>query len=744
MFDYETLINLFYLVCGLAFFLIGGLTPILNRRTNRLLPWTWLGAFACSRGIYELLSLPALQQVMGGNFEMVRLAVLFLSVIFLLEFARAGSITSEGPIPRWWIYILLAGLVILLANVVGLKGLFETVYFSLILVGGLWAAWVLFQAAPNLPKGKEYLIGAAIFMVLYPFASCIVDNPSAAAPVSSLISGAFLATVGVPIQLARAVVAIGLAFSLFRLYQTVPDRAMDRNAQKLYQRLTAGTVMGLAFIAAVGIVGSVEVNYLASRVARDTLAKNQRAVQRIKEIIDNEMEKADRLVQLLAGSIRVYDALTGNDMAQLARAGEILDRYSQIEEGFSVCYIMDLQGTTIASSNRNQPDSFVGKNYGFRPYFKQAVLGMQGRYFALGVTSKELGYYTSCPVRNIRGAVVGVAVIKRAIRTVGELKNAFVPGSATFLVDPHGIVVLSNQVKDVLRSLWPMNEETTKELITSAQFGPGPFPAILNQTPVDGKEYQLGGQRMMTQTQPTLMEGWTLFQFGSVQPIALYRLMGVGVILAFGLALIGFYVTWDLEAYKTARIAVAEKPIEGLIGQGELKYQMLGTNIGLLGEMGDLLQGCKSSQDAIPVISRYMQRLFPDFSGGIYLSSGSGNNFAVAGVWGDAPPEEQAFVRDDCWALRRGRQYLVDDPGTALLCHHLPEDLPDSYQCWPIAAQGETLGVFHLRQDQHNPGNLSGAISAEQKQVTQQLLTTVVDQIALVLINLKLRETART
>lgn len=75
---------------------------------------------------------------------------------------------------------------------------------------------------------------------------------------------------------------------------------------------------------------------------------------------------------------------------------------------------MDLNGSTVASSNRNDPDSFVGENFSFRPYWKQAIGGTPATYMALGVTSGKRGVFYSHPVRegaanslNI-GATVGV------------------------------------------------------------------------------------------------------------------------------------------------------------------------------------------------------------------------------------------------------------------------------------------------------------------------------------------------
>ena len=91
---------------------------------------------------------------------------------------------------------------------------------------------------------------------------------------------------------------------------------------------------------------------------------------RIQEVINGEMEKADRLVQLLAGSSRVLNALNNNDdRARSTRPTCMLDRFSQTEEGYGVCYLMNVSGTTVATSNRNQPDSFLGKNYRLPPLF---------------------------------------------------------------------------------------------------------------------------------------------------------------------------------------------------------------------------------------------------------------------------------------------------------------------------------------------------------------------------------------
>ncbi len=54
---------------------------------------------------------------------------------------------------------------------------------------------------------------------------------------------------------------------------------------------------------------------------------------------------------------------------------------------------------------------FVGQNYGFRPYFEEALSGRTGRYITKGVTSKKAGYYLARPV-TVDGEIRGVVVAK--------------------------------------------------------------------------------------------------------------------------------------------------------------------------------------------------------------------------------------------------------------------------------------------------------------------------------------------
>jgi diguanylate cyclase (GGDEF)-like protein len=159
----------------------------------------------------------------------------------------------------------------------------------------------------------------------------------------------------------------------------------------------------------------------------------------------------------------------------------------------------------------------------------------------------------------------------------------------------------------------------------------------------------------------------------------------------------------------------------------------------LLRQMSELLQACATPDEAHGVMGQLCGRLFPDASGGILVTSPSRNGLSAATLWG--PPlaaGRERFQIEDCWALRRGRVYRVDDASASPACPHLGEPTPPAFVCVPLAAQGETLGLFTLAA-------LPGAAAAEGLgEARVRLAVTVAEQFALALANLLLRETLRS
>ncbi len=157
----------------------------------------------------------------------------------------------------------------------------------------------------------------------------------------------------------------------------------------------------------------------------------------------------------------------------------------------------------------------------------------------------------------------------------------------------------------------------------------------------------------------------------------------------------------------------------------------------LLAESGDLLQACTTTEEANRAIGHTLPLLFPDTSGVLFIYSPSRDYLESVLAWGELPAElkQRMFEPDECWALRRGRPHRTEGLCTALPCQVMPK--PDFLLCVPLAAQGETLGVLHLRVDKSLGSTHESAL------LNEQLAVTCAEQIALALANLRLREALR-
>jgi len=161
-------------------------------------------------------------------------------------------------------------------------------------------------------------------------------------------------------------------------------------------------------------------------------------------------------------------------------------------------------------------------------------------------------------------------------------------------------------------------------------------------------------------------------------------------------------------------------------------------DITLLNEMGDLLQACNTLEECYAGVGQYVPLMFPDGSGALFVYNEKKNILEAAIHWGDTPPGATAFFPDDCWALRKGHEHLVQNPASGLLCGHLAGVEAINYLCVPMVAHAENLGLLLLlKRSQEN--------SAEDpmRESKKRLASTAAKQIALSMANLKMRNFLR-
>jgi PAS domain S-box-containing protein len=263
--------------------------------------------------------------------------------------------------------------------------------------------------------------------------------------------------------------------------------------------------------------------YLGDKARQEILEYNDSRISLHSSHLIAEFEKINRAVKLLSGSPWIASALISSKDQDIANANSALDRYNSNMES-SVSYLMDGNGMTIASSNRNDSDSFVGKSYQFRPYFTQAIKGAPGRYFALGATSLKRGFYASYPVVDSNGVIIGVAVIKQDVDTE---EAHFVKNPYCFVVDPNGIIFLSGKKEMNFKSMWPVSRETQLALLKSKQFGGKEFKAVLPREVTDGTEVTFDGRNYIASRKVFNPEGWSIVLMTTTERVLMHKSAGV-------------------------------------------------------------------------------------------------------------------------------------------------------------------------------------------------------------------------
>ena len=182
----------------------------------------------------------------------------------------------------------------------------------------------------------------------------------------------------------------------------------------------------------------------------------------------------------------------------------------------STLELLDSTGLAVAASNWNTSNSYVGHNYGFRPYFKQTRSQGAGSFYAVGVTSGIPGYFLSSAVLGPEGQFLGAMVVKLEFP---QLEREWSQGKDTLLVsDARGIVFIANQPNWRYRMLLPLNDSDRSEISTTRQYHNQPLTLIKTRTlqsfgensylsRVDGPD---GPADYLWGTLPLNAEGWTL------------------------------------------------------------------------------------------------------------------------------------------------------------------------------------------------------------------------------------------
>jgi two-component system, NtrC family, C4-dicarboxylate transport sensor histidine kinase DctB len=285
-------------------------------------------------------------------------------------------------------------------------------------------------------------------------------------------------------------------------------------ADPIVRRWAAYFVVSVIILAAVvGFAGAV-----AERRAEADLARQaQTSATLHAAVLRSELAKHRSLPFVLAQDPDVAETLRSAD----PRGIDALNRKLETLSGgtrAAVIYVLNAKGKTIAASNWREPTSFVGSDYSFRPYFKEASAQGVAELFALGTVSRRPGLS-----RRVEGreGMLGVVVVKVEFEA---LEAEWSSAEPAFVADPRGVILVTSVPAWRFSTLTRLPRAEQEQLRTEHRFGDAPFSVLkASPAPLAGRPPVLttaamtdADTRFMAASADLGAAGWTVFTFTPV------------------------------------------------------------------------------------------------------------------------------------------------------------------------------------------------------------------------------------
>jgi two-component system sensor histidine kinase AauS len=233
-----------------------------------------------------------------------------------------------------------------------------------------------------------------------------------------------------------------------------------------------------------GFVGFIVSENNGIRTLSDS---GERALELHARTVESEISKYTYLPSLLELEDSVSQLLTDPDGNQRQAVNEYLEGLNRRSRSRAI-FVLDTNGRVQATSNWRDADSFLGEDLAFRAYFQAAVRGEPGRFYGIGTTTGEAGYYLAHGLEE-HGKIIGVAVIKVRLDTLEERWQR--ARLEAFVSDENGIIILSSDPARRLKSVRPLTPQIKERLARSLQYYWWPLnelQPLARETLADGVE----------------------------------------------------------------------------------------------------------------------------------------------------------------------------------------------------------------------------------------------------------------
>lgn len=208
---------------------------------------------------------------------------------------------------------------------------------------------------------------------------------------------------------------------------------------------------------------------------RQAVEQELRAQQQLlvyRAALESEIARFENIPRALRSHPVLTRALASPDDAKAVQQANRLLAQLAADTGVEALYMMDGRGTTLAASNWDQPHSFIGQNYRFRPYFTDALEGSFGEFYGVGATTGIPGYFFGLRLGREHGAQ-GVLATKI---TLLELERSWQPAQdLVMVVDPDQVIALASRSELKFNTLTPLSPSARQRLERTRQYHPMPL-----------------------------------------------------------------------------------------------------------------------------------------------------------------------------------------------------------------------------------------------------------------------------
>ncbi|MBR7199117.1 ATP-binding protein [Pseudomonas sp. 14A] len=276
------------------------------------------------------------------------------------------------------------------------------------------------------------------------------------------------------------------------------------------------SLYSLLIIAGTVVAATLAMRHAERQALEEDAARANQQLGLYANSLHTLIDRYRALPAVLALDPQLRSALAGPvDAAQQAALNLKLEKINGAAQS-STLELLDRTGLAVAASNWRLPSSYVGHNYGFRPYFSQTRTQGTGRFYAVGVTSGIPGYFLSSAVLGDHDEFLGAMVVKLEFP---ELEREWSQGSDTLLVsDARGIIFIANQPGWRYRALRPLSADDLVEIKSTRQYDKQslvplthlPLRRFDDNSDLRRVEGPQGTADYLWESLPLTTEGWTL------------------------------------------------------------------------------------------------------------------------------------------------------------------------------------------------------------------------------------------